>query len=186
MFEEGIDVKQVLRYRLASSLGLDSYAAILGKVNNVDVSCDKDFQRLFNGFYRVRRNADWRNIYYSYFERSKHGNIPSFADVITYLYGETKNIEVSFASKMLATLDTNKPIWDRYVVQNLNLELIGSTQENKLNNAIKLYADIESWYTEFLATDKAKECIIEFDKALPEYSWISNIKKVDSILWSIR
>ena len=80
---------------------------------------------------------------------------------------------------MLATIIPEKPIWDRYVVQNLNMQLTGTTKEEKLKNAIMLYAD-------FLETEKGKECISEFDQVLPDYKGISKIKKIDSILWSIR
>lgn len=87
---------------------------------------------------------------------------------------------------MLATIIPEKPIWDRYVVQNLNMQLTGTTKEEKLKNAIMLYADIEKRYADFLETEKGKECISEFDQVLPDYKGISKIKKIDSILWSIR
>ena len=87
---------------------------------------------------------------------------------------------------MLATIFPEKPIWDQYVVQNLNMELVGSNKQERLNNAITLYADIEKWYADFLQTPKAKECIVAFDSVMPDYKHISSIKKIDSILWSIR
>ncbi len=185
MVEVKFDVNKVLQDRLASSMGLDKYKKIVEIVNTVDVSENADFQRLFNGFYLVRRNAEWREIFYDLFEAVK-GKNPTFAEIITHLYKKTGNIEASFSSKMLATICHDKPIWDRYVVQNLQLKLEGDTKEEKLANAIKLYSDIEEWYEEFLQTEQAKECIAGFDAALPEYAWLSDIKKVDSILWSIR
>lgn len=102
------------------------------------------------------------------------------------MYECTGNIEPSFSSKMLASIFPEKPIWDRYVVQNLNLQLVGKNQEEKLQNAIALYADMEKWYADFLKTDKAEECIAAFDRVMPDYKHISSIKKIDSILWSIR
>ena len=41
-------------------------------------------------------------------------------------------------------------------------------------------------YADFWETEKGKECISEFDQVLPDYKGISKIKKIDSILWSIR
>ena len=55
-----------------------------------------------------------------------------------------------------------------------------------MKNAIMLYDNMEKWYANFLETEKGKECISEFDRVLPDYKGISSIKKVDSILWSIR
>lgn len=179
------NVGKVFQDRLASSMGLDKYLYIMKQVNNTNVAADLDFQRTFNGFYMVRRNKSWRKAYYEYFESVKNDTL-TFESIITYLYKCTGNIEPSFSSKMLATIFPEKPIWDRYVVQNLNIQLTGAAKEEKLKNAIILYDDMEKWYTDFLASEKGKDCIREFDRVLPDYKGISSIKKIDSILWSIR
>lgn len=179
------NVRKVFQDRLAASMGLDKYRYIMEQVNNTNVATNTDFQRAFNGFYIVRRNEHWRKCYYEYFESVKKAN-PTFESILTYLYEHTGNIEPSFSSKMLATIFPEKPIWDRYVVQNLNMQLTGTTKEEKLRNAIILYANMEKWYDNFLISEKGKECIKEFDSILPDYKEISNVKKIDSVLWSIR
>lgn len=179
------DVNKVFQDKLAESMGLDKYQYIMSKVGKTNVSTDADFQRIFNGFYRVRRNEAWRKVYYDLFEQVKV-EPPTFAGILTHMYECTGNIEPSFSSKMLATIFPEKPIWDHNVVQNLELELIGATKQERLENAIALYADIEKWYEDFLQTDKAEECVEVFDQMMPDYKHISNIKKIDSILWSIR
>ena len=179
------DVSKVFQERLASSMGLDKYQYIIKQVNHTNVATDMNFQRTYNGFYIVRRNEHWRKIYYEYFESIKNST-PTFESILTYLYECTGNIEPSFSSKMLATTFPEKPIWDRYVVQNLNMQLTGATKEEKLKNSIVLYTDMEQWYVDFLKSEKGKECIREFDRVLTDYKEISSIKKIDSILWSIR
>lgn len=179
------DVNEVFQERLASSMGLDRYQFIMERVKKTDVSADAEFQRIFNGFYLIRRNEAWRKIYYKHFENIKSG-VPTFESILTHMYERTGNIEPSFSSKMLATIFPEKPIWDRYVVQNLNMELVGATKQERLENAIILYANIEKWYADFMQTEKAKGCIEVFNRAMPGYTHISNIKKIDSILWSIR
>ena len=77
---------------------------------STNVATDIDFQRIFNGFYIVRRNEDWRKCYYEHFESIKNGS-PTFESIIAYLYECTGNIEPSFSSKMLATIFSEKPIW---------------------------------------------------------------------------
>ena len=185
MMDMNFNVSEVFQERLASSMGLDKYRYIMGQVSITNVAVDTDFQRTFNSFYIIRRNKCWRKSYYEYFERVKNGK-PTFESIITYLYESTGNIEPSFSSKMLATILPEKPIWDRYVVQNLNMQLTGVTKEEKLKKAILLYADMEKWYADFLETEKGRECISEFDRVLPDYKGISSIKKIDSILWCIR
>ena len=106
--------------------------------------------------------------------------------IITELYHLTGNVEASFSSKMLATIDPSKPIWDQYVLQNLGLALTGKTQEEKLANAIHLYDQIEKWYKDYLTTAEAQENIEVFNRLLPEYAWVSDTKKIDCLLWSRR
>lgn len=176
---------KLLEDQLARSMGLDKYADIINGARNKDVSYDKDFQRSFNAFYRVRRNAEWRDCYYRLFERAKKEQY-SFADVIGCLYVETGNVEASFSSKMVATIDPEMPIWDQYVLQNLGLELKGKEPREKIGNAVRIYEQIQAWYQSFLKTDEARESIAEFDRWLPSYTWITDVKKIDYLLWSRR
>ena len=180
-----LDVDKIFKERFAASMGLDKYQTIMEQVRKTDVSKDFDFQKLFNGFYLIRRNESWRKVYYEYFESVK-GDEATFESILEYLYETTGNIEPSFSSKMLATIFPDKPIWDKYVLQNLRLELVGKTKKERLVNAIKLYACIERWYKDFLQTEKAKECIDVFNQNFPNYIHISNVKKIDCILWSVR
>ena len=175
-----IDANKVLQDQLARSLGLDRYEEIMqGDPQS------SDFQRTFNGYYRIRRNEEWRQHYYALFCKARDEHY-SFGQIITELYQNTGNIEASFSSKMLATIDASKPIWDQYVLQNLGLALTGKTKEEKLQNAVRLYDSIVAWYEEYLKTDEANENIKAFDRLLPYYAWISNTKKIDCLLWSKR
>lgn len=54
---EKIDARKIIEDQLAATIGLDRYARIMHTVNIVNVSEDTDFQRLFSGYYLVRRNA---------------------------------------------------------------------------------------------------------------------------------
>ena len=87
---------------------------------------------------------------------------------------------------MPRTIDASNPIRDRYVLQNLGLELTGKSQEEKLQNAVGMYDQIVSWYTDYITTDEARKNIDEFDRLLPEYAWVSDTKKIDCLLWSKR
>lgn len=180
-----LDANRLMKSQLARSMGLDKYADILKAAQKKDVFSDAAFQHAFNTFYRVRRNAQWRESYYKLFEQAKKEHY-SFADVIGCLYVETGNIEASFSSKMIATIDPNKPIWDQYVLQNLDLELKGKNPRERVENAILIYDRIETWYKEYLITEEARKNIAEFDRWLPSYRWIPEIKKIDYLLWSKR
>jgi hypothetical protein len=178
-----LDAHQIMQSCIAERLGLLRYGRIMRAFNTVDISKSEDFQRLFNGYYRVRRNAEWREIYYTLFESMKTEQ-PTFHDIINVLYEKTKNIEASFSSKMLATLNPNQPIWDQYVLQRLGFRLTGKNKGEMLKHAVALYSEIVHWYDQFQNTTCAQECFLVFNQTLPDYTWISNVKKIDFFLWS--
>ena len=180
-----INARRVIETRIAESMGFNKYKHIMERVRNTDVSSDEDFQRTFNSYYRIRRNEEWQAIYYDLFETMKDSQ-PSFEQIIRTLYKNTGNIEASFSSKMLATINSDMPIWDRYVVHNLCLKVKGKTKEEQLSCTVDLYDQMVRWYRTFLDKPNGKECIEEFDRILPEYTWMSSVKKIDFYLWSIR
>ncbi len=178
-----IDGKKSMRKALAEGLGLPDYAYIMQTFQNVDISKDPDFQRHFDHFYRIRRNEKWRKEYYRLFEESKNKSV-TFEDILYKIKDRTDGrIEASFASKMLATIDSDMPIWDSRVLSALHLRLTGKSETEKMNNAVDIYSEMTSWYQEYLSTKEAQQNIKVFDTYLPEYAWISNVKKIDYMLW---
>ena len=58
----------VLESQLARGLGLDRHEEIMH-----GIPTSPEFQRLFNGYYRIRRNAEWRSVYYALFAKARRG-----------------------------------------------------------------------------------------------------------------
>lgn len=172
---------------VAKALNLDAYCWIMDRVRQTDVSQDADFQRIYDYFYRVRRNETWRDAYFTYFEQAKGIPELTFETVLTELFLLTGQIEASFSSKLLATLNPEMPIWDQYVLKNLGMKMpLGGSKDTQLKAAIKLYREICQWYREYLGTEEASVCIHALDKLLPSDVQLSDVKKVDYILWSHR
>ncbi|MBR3058946.1 MAG: hypothetical protein IKG93_13410 [Clostridiales bacterium] len=164
--------------------GIEHYASIISKVWKVDISTDVAFQKEFTYFFRVRRNENWRNVFYKLFEECKSVKELSFEKVLREIYRLTGRIEASFSSKLVATLNPEMPIWDSIVLSKLQMKApIGKDKELRLEKTIKLYADIVGWYSTFMKTDNAKKWIAEFDKTFPEFVGITEVKKIDFMLW---
>ena len=72
MFEPKIDVQQAVAGLRKREKGLITYEKIMTSYKNTNLSNDMTFQRTFNGFYRIRRNEDWRKFYYEYFVKWKN------------------------------------------------------------------------------------------------------------------
>ena len=181
-----INTNTLIENLISQNFALNKYKQIIEDVKRVDVSKDKEYQKVYNYFYKVRRNEQWRKVYYNIFEKSKNNTFLKFEDVITELYQKTNRVEASFSSKLLATINPDMPIWDRYILFNLGFELKGKTNEERLCNAITLYDNIIEWYEEFLKTDNAKECLDLFRFTMPNYQWLTDIKIIDYLVCSIR
>ena len=96
---------------LETAWGLPQYMDIISKVNKNAFKASADFRTSFNAYYRVRqRKSEWYDSYYELMENQKHYPL-SFEQLLRKLmtFG---NIETSFSSKLLATVDVDRPIWD--------------------------------------------------------------------------
>ena len=162
--------------------GLVTYCEIMNWFKETDVSKDYKFQRRYKGFYRVRRDDDWAKIYFDYFQKVKNTNI-TFKEIINYLFEQTGRVEASFASKMLATINPNMPIWDQEVLDKLGFKQTYQYNKDKqLKDAIDNYERIVNWYKDNITSNY----IEEFDTNFPDYKHISKVKKIDFILWGVR
>ena len=88
-----LDAVTILQGALARELGLPDYKAIMDQVWRTDVSADAEFQRRFDHYYRVRRNAEWRAKYYSIFQDfKKKSDSVSFEDIFLEVFKRTNRV----------------------------------------------------------------------------------------------
>lgn len=167
------------------ALGLEKYKYIIDNLYKCNVSKDEKFQKTFNSFYRVRRDEEWRKEFYKYFESIKNFQNITFETIVKDLLIRTGNIEASFSSKILSTINTNMPIWDQYVLKNLDLKVEGNDKTERLLNAINTYDKIIKKENEMLKEEIVKEEINKFKEEFKEYN-LSDIKALDYLLWSSR
>ncbi len=163
---------------------MEHYASIINRVWNIVVSADMDFQREFTYFYRVRRDGEWREVFYGLFEQCKKITGVSFEYILREIYKRTGRIEASFSSKMLAALYPQMPIWDSIVLSKLRIKPSAyQDKEKRLTEAVKIYQEIAYWYKGFLQSEGSAEVLNAFDEAFPEYQNFTPVKKVDFLIW---
>lgn len=179
-----------LKDREKKHKAISNYAEIM-KINGEeyigDVSRDTKFQTTFNAFYKVRRNLGWREKYYKLFEDVRTSGDLSFESILKRLYNDTHRVEASFASKMLATLNPDMPIWDSVVLAKLELARPqwSKCAETRLQNAVKRYGEIVDKFKSI--SDENKQYMIgEFDRAFEQFRDFSDTKKIDFIIWQMR
>ena len=113
----------------------------------------------------------------------KRKEIPSFSSILNKI--STDRCEASYASKLLHTLDDSKPIYDKYVRYALLIGDFEVDKDNKTNLALEIYNRIELIYISDRYSDFRSSIIKIFDDVVGEDSKISNVKKVDYVLWSM-
>jgi hypothetical protein len=164
--------------------GLDRYLLIQDHVHFCNVSTNREFQRLFNGFYKVRRNGEWRARFFALLERVKSRGI-SFHDALDELRSATGNIEASFASKLVATIDPSKPVIDEFVLNQFGLSLPYPKAKDRFNRVLCVYECLSDGYAQLLSSPTGLMIIECFGRRFGNKN-VTPLKKVDLVLWQIR
>lgn len=182
----------VISDSLETAFGLKRYVQIVEEASKPNFVATANFRTLCNGYYKIRsRTLEWYNCYYSLMENQK-GKVYTFRKVLCELYKVSGNIEASFASKLLATIDPNLPIWDKYVLKHLGFDGVWDKKKTapykeRIDIAVEIYENIKIWYDIFLKSANGQACIDAFDNALPKYkNTITDVKRIDFLLWSKR
>jgi hypothetical protein len=109
----------------------------------------------------------------------------SFKEVFLYIHNETGRYEASFSSKLLATLNPDKPVWDRFVLENLGIKKVSYSSKDRDSQIISAYDKICKWYDDFMGNENAELIVSLFDEMFPDTK-ITATKKVDLFLWQHR
>ncbi len=164
--------------------GLNKYCWIQKNLTNIDVSINKIFQNKFIYFYKIRRNQVWLQHYFSLLERVKFNEI-NFKNALEYMLQHTGRYEASFVSKLVATVDPELPVIDKFVLKNVGLRLPYATAKNKKAKIIEIYEKLEKIFPAFLNTENGLYLVKRFSEKFP-YVSITQTKMVDLVLWQTR
>lgn len=185
------NIAKILMKGLEDACGLTAYRKTLD-IENIN---SPEYQKNFTFYYKVRRDKSWLKKFYNYMNEIKDNENISFSDILKKLSswehkvkiskknprGLGRSIEVSFASKLLATINTNSPIWDSQVVSALEIK----AENNSIESYIKAYQNLTDKITEIINSDDGQKAIELFDKQFPNYTWVSTYKKIDFYLWNV-
>ncbi|NCD43368.1 MAG: hypothetical protein EOL88_14945 [Bacteroidia bacterium] len=164
--------------------GLKKYIALQEMLQVVDVSSDRQFQKQFNHFYRVRRNAEWQSHFYELLQKNKKIGV-SFHDAITAIYEKTGRLEASFASKLVATIHPDRPVIDKFVLENAKLKLPSPSSKDREGKIVLVYNQLRDKFATFMKTESGEYLVKEFGTKFPQAA-ITKIKMVDLVLWQTR
>ncbi|TVR92812.1 MAG: hypothetical protein EA416_06330 [Trueperaceae bacterium] len=164
--------------------GLTKYLWIMDRVHRCDVRTDATFQRRYNGFYKVRKKPSWQAPYYALMERAKTQPM-DFAEVLRTMHAAVGSFEASFSSKLVATLDPTRPVWDQFVLGNLGLRRPYTYQRDQLERTIATYVELRRRYVELVRSPLGRNICTRFARRYP-FADVTDIKRVDLVLWQHR
>jgi len=164
--------------------GLAKYQTIQALYKGTNINSDRDFQRKFNHFYRVRRGQDWQKPFYELLEKAKYQDL-TFEGVLEELARLTGRLEASFSSKLLATVYPDKAILDSVVLKNLGLKLPYAGAKNRQQKIVSVFEALDDKLVELLKSEIGDYLVDRFTAMYPK-SGITKIKMLDLVLWQIR
>ena len=164
--------------------GLMKYISLQNDLKNTDVSKDRAYQKRFNHFYRVRRNSSWQSQFYKLLQEKKNEKI-TFSEALKSIHAKTSWYEASFASKLVATIHPDKPVIDKFVLENAGLKLPYPSSKDREKKIVSVYDQLEEKFKEFLGTENGKYLIEKFGTKFPNKN-ITKVKMLDFVLWQIR
>jgi hypothetical protein len=155
-----------------------------------NIEKDDVLQKRYKTFYRMntaRKDAQFYKGYFNLLKNARQGDIVDMPTILKQLKRLSNKHEISFASKLLATVDPKLPIWDSRVRERVNErgEIKLKANYKNTDECVEAYNSLVSWYGKFMKSNEAKMMIAEFDSHFPKEK-ISAIKKVDFIFWQTK
>ena len=188
------------KQKLTIAKGLCDYNYIM---NNWKKN-DADFQDVYYSFYLKARWAVMnlpgnKNPYFD--KLQSIASTDEFMSILDDLKSKmaASSYEFSLCSKLLHTRNPQSPIYDSKVCDYLTNEenidfwwhhspkVRGASR--KLSEREKIehdWIELNTWYNTFLSSPKGNQWIRWFDYNFPSYSSISNVKKIDFIIFATR
>lgn len=156
---------------------------------HTDVTVDPNFQRTFNGYYKMgQKRPDWYKYFYGMLEARKRDAGIQFQDVLRTIYDDKERVEPSFSSKFVATIRADSPVYDKYVRENLGLQIPpqGAPVQVRLEGYIQAFAQLSKRVTGLVSTNDFAAIRNCFNHAFPAYAHFTDVKKLDLVLWQHR
>jgi len=165
---------------------VEKYNGLQAACRQVDIANDVEFQRKFNGYYRIRRGRKWRTAFYNLFEKAKgKQSAVGFRDVLVELHTVTERMEASFVSKLVETLSPGLPIIDSVVLKHLGLRLPWKGVEGRLAKIVSVYEQIAEEFDDYLKTENGKYLVDRF-RLVYDAPNIKPVRMLDFVVWATR
>lgn len=170
---------------------IDAYLFIQKEFAKGYIVNNKDFKRVYGNFYRLTMaglTLEWKERYFEILEGKKS----DLKKILNELY-EIPNrkgqnsIQFSFATKLIHTIDTTKPIFDSLVGAMLGQRAKGKTKEEKIQSCIDIYDILQDVFHTCLGDNALQEILRAFRAKfnLSGERDMSDEKIFDFLIWGL-
>ncbi len=150
------------------------------------LAADPDYQRTFNGYYRMGRKRDtfYRHFFSKLAEAASASSPPSLKAILQDLFDNTGERHLSFGTKMLATITDDAVIFDRNVAAHFRIASTPLPKQYWLSEALRRYEGTRRGIQAFTRAPEWQQMRALFDQTFPTAGHFSDIRKADLIIWA--
>jgi hypothetical protein len=168
------------------SKGVGRYRRLQASIHSTGFSADQSFRKAYCSFYGITpfRDTQWQQHYFNLLVEATH-TPPDFTTTLRELNNRTGVVEASFTSKLVASVNTNRPVIDTWVLLNAELELPDRNAPTRLADIATLYATLDIKMHAYLSTDDGQYLVAQFTNRYGTER-ITEMKMLDFVLWQTR
>ena len=169
-------------------IGLKKYQYLMKNLHETDVSSSKEYQNVFRDFYQMRHfySDEFAQHYFRLMEQMKYTKNMTFEMAIERVKHIQYTYEISFSSKLTHTINPLHPIWDSVVTRkHFQIRAPYASVKDREKACCQKYTEFEEKFYNYMSSADGQELIVKFDQRFPN-NGISDIKKIDFILWQDR
>lgn len=169
---------------------IDKYCYIKNRFEEGGILNDLKFQSVFKQFY-IMNSAGLSNDWKKHFFKLLSDKQCDLKNILSQLYKIPRldgahSVQFSFSTKLLHTINNEKPIYDRMVGIVVNKIVAGLNKAEKIQSCLEIYDFLERLYSILAKSEKIKSVINEFrSKFNVGRQDMSDVKVLDFIIWSL-
>lgn len=168
--------------------GYKTYSWIMANRNVASAKFNDQYAQ----YYRINqgiRSREKRDAFFNLLHCCIEKHIDDYAFVINKLLSITGRNEMSFASKIVATVNPHLPVLDAIIMGHSKIHRPQHKNvEDRIDHSIIIHQNIQRQFNDFLATTRGKNLLHTFDDRITQQGLlkITAIKKLDFIFWQTR
>jgi hypothetical protein len=146
------------------------------------------FQKIYKDFYVLTAAGLTQEFFDEYFQllENKETDLKKILKILSKIPRRKGDyaVELSFASKLIHTVDNNSPIFDKNVANVLGIKLnYKEDLDERIEDRVRAYELLKRKFAVLLKNPEVQEIISDFKEKL--CADINNVKMLDFILWKL-